>query len=280
MTAPRDCGQGRLAIRFSDLDVAGHVNNVAWLRFVHIGVSRALASRPPPHRANQAGAERGPGEIAWRCADIRYRRAIQAVGTPITVRANPVEQTDGVLVVACEVGAVEPDGRVIDCVTAEIFLGPPAMTALEPDASSAHRGPKPAPPVPTDRWPWSMVVPVRATDRTDSGSLSPTAAADLLQEARHDALSSWRHGLRGRLIVARTVFGLSQATVRGEIRLDSRCSRVGRASVDLASCGVDPASGAVVVRSTTRIARLMTGTDPSATPWSDAERALLQDIRG
>ncbi|MEV0972033.1 hypothetical protein [Microtetraspora glauca] len=273
MTAPGDPGQDQLIVRYSDLDIAGHVNNVAWLRFVHIGVSRAVASWRAP-----GGSDRdGSGEVAWRRADIRYRRAVQAVGTPIAVRATPVERPEG-LIVTCEVGAAGPDGCMTECVTADVFLGPPATTALEPDASSAHCKPGSEPSALTGRWPWSLAVPVRVGDRAGGGSLSPVAAADLLQEARHDALSNWRNTIRGRLIVARTTFCLGRAAVGAEIRLDSRCSRVGRAAVELTSRGVDPVDGAVVIRSTTRIARLMTDADRAATPWSDAERALLLDM--
>ncbi|WP_433346437.1 hypothetical protein ACQP25_27150 [Microtetraspora malaysiensis] len=270
MTAPGDRGQDQLIVRYSDLDVAGHVNNVAWLRFVHVGVSRAVAS----WRAPGGSAGNGSGRVAWRWADIRYRRAVQAVGTPITVRAIPVERPEGLLV-TCEVGAAGPDGRTTECVTADVFLGPPATTALErgtPHASGTE------PSALTGRWPWSLVVPVRAGDRAGGGSLSPVAAADLLQEARHDALSTWRNNIRGRLVVARTTFCLGQAAVGKEILLHSRCSRVGRAAVELTSRGVDPAGGAVVIRSTTRIARLLTHAGQEAAPWSDAERALLQDM--
>ncbi len=270
---PRDPWRARLAVRFSDLDVAGHVNNVAWLRFVHIGVSQALASWSPPDTAEPGSARRAPGELVWRSVDIRYRRTVQAVGTPIEVRAKPVEQVDGVLVV-CDAGVVEPGGGVADCVSAEVFLAPP-VTLGGPDMSWAGLGSGAQARTPPRPSPWTVVLPVRVTDRTAGGCLSPVAAADLLQEARHDAVSTWRPGIGGVLVVARTAFGLTQATVGEEIRFESWCSRVGRASVDLVSRGVDLAGGAVVVRSTTRIARLSSGADRSATPWSDAERALL-----
>ncbi|WP_433412334.1 hypothetical protein ACQP1V_25280 [Microtetraspora malaysiensis] len=275
MTAPGDRGPDQLTVRYSDLDVAGHVNNVAWLRFVHVGVSRAVAAWRPPGGSDRAGD--GSSAVAWRWVDIRYRRAVQAVGTPITVRAIPVERPEGLLI-TCEVGAAGPDGRMTECVTADVFLGPPAPTALERDTPHACHASGTEPPARTGRWPWSLVVPVRAGDRAGGGSLSPVAAADLLQEARHDASSGWRHNIRGRLVVARTTFCLGQAAAGQEILLHSRCSRVGRASVELTSRGVDPAGGAVVIRSTTRIARLLTDADQEAAPWSDAERALLQDM--
>ncbi|RGC66813.1 hypothetical protein C5N14_21640 [Micromonospora sp. MW-13] len=275
MTASRDFEQTvRMAVRFSDLDVAGHVNNVAWMRFVQVGVSQVLAAR-------RAGASGRPGhawdhrERGWLWADVRYHRAVREAGTPITVRAWAVDHRDGVLV-ACEVGAGTPDGRLVGCVTAQVRVGPPGPAGL-PARATARLGPGPAPPA--GQWPWSLVVPVRPTDQAHGGSLAPLGAADLLQEARHDAVSSWRHGIDGRLVVARTVLELTQASLGTRIRLDSRCSRIGRASFDLASRAVELASGAVVVSSTTRVARIRSDSDQSAAPWSAAERALLSEVQ-
>ncbi|MFG3715462.1 hypothetical protein [Micromonospora sp. NPDC047730] len=270
MTAPGDHTETLwLAVRFSDLDVAGHVNNVAWLRFVHLGVSQLLASRLPLANRAEAGAP------VWRWVEAHYRRTVQAVGTPIVVRASSVEQAEGLLV-AAGVGSVGLDGTVVDCVAAEVFVGPSLSPTPEVVSGQFGAGP---PPALTSRWPWSMVVPVRPPDRAEGGALSPVAAADLLQEARHGALSGWRNGIRGRLVVARVGLDLGPAWVGDEIRLDTCCARVGRASFDLATRGVDPVTGATVVQSTARIARLMTDTDRSATPWSEAERALLGQLR-
>jgi acyl-ACP thioesterase len=71
-TAPAaDAVGAAVALRYSDVDVQGHVNNTVYFDLVQTALARAGANPRP------------------RCIRIKYAKAISAVATSVTVRVGP-----------------------------------------------------------------------------------------------------------------------------------------------------------------------------------------------